>query len=370
MSRPGAEPAQIETLTAFRFFAAAWVVLYHWWPKLDVGFTPNLALKGYLGVEAFFVLSGFVISHVYLAAYEEGRFRYGGFLWARLARIYPLHLATLGGVALLAIGAGAMGASAGANVLDLASLPANLLMVHAWGLSPEAAFNHPSWSISAEWFAYLAFPAFAAVALRFRSPLQALLAALLLLFVSYILFEALTGRPLTQATIHWGALRIVPCFALGCALYLVFRTGALKSREVAWGGALMSLGAIVLLADVGAHDAFLTASFGALILSLAGLWSTGAIRRAPLFGWLGEISYSTYMICIPWQLLFVNGAAKALGLPEERLPLWLWLAGVLALIPLSAASYLLIERPARSLLKRRAPRALANRQGATLQPAT
>lgn len=368
MSRPGAEPAQIETLTALRFFAAAWVVLYHWWPKLDVGFTPNLAAKGYLGVEAFFVLSGFVISHVYLKSFEEGRFRYGGFLWARVARIYPLHLATLGAMIALAFAAGLVGASVSEGVVDWRSLPANLLMLQAWGLAPEAAFNHPSWSISAEWFAYLTFPAFAAAAVRFRRPVDAVLAALVLLFVSYSGFEHLAGYRLTEATIHWGALRIVPCFALGCAVHLLWRSGAANDRETAWGVALMSLGAIIVFADFAAPDAFLTAAFAGLILGLAGMWRSGAVKQVPVVSWLGEISYSTYMICIPWQLVFVNGCAKALGLPQERLPLWLWLVGVFALIPLSALSWWVVERPARAWLKARAPRPSRGDEGATLQP--
>ena len=370
MLRSDAEPAQIETLTALRFFAAAWVVLFHYWPTLDVHVTPNLVAKGYLGVELFFVLSGFVISHVYRAAYEEGRFRYGAFLWARLARIYPLHLATLASVAALGLAAAAAGLSVRGNVVDLASLPANLLMLHAWGLAPEAAFNHPSWSISAEWFAYLAFPAFAAVAGRFRRPREAVWAALLLLFISYSAFEALTGRPLTQATIHWGALRIVPCFALGCAVHALWRSGVLMRQGQAFVGALASGAGVIVLASLGAPDAWLTAAFGALIFSLAGLWSTGAVRSAPGLSWLGEISYSTYMICVPWKLLFVNGATRLLGLPEERLPLWLWLVGIGALIPLSALSFHLVERPTRAWMKAHSPLGGRGAAPATLQPAT
>ena len=97
------DAANIKPLTAFRFFAALWVVLYHYWPKLDVGFVPAIAAKGYLGVEAFFILSGFILCHVYLRGFGEGRFQYGDFLWNRLARVYPLHLATLVGIGAMAI---------------------------------------------------------------------------------------------------------------------------------------------------------------------------------------------------------------------------------------------------------------------------
>ena len=56
---------------------------------------PALIGKGYLGVELFFTLSGFILCHVYLQGFGEGGFKYADFLWARLARIYPVHVATL-----------------------------------------------------------------------------------------------------------------------------------------------------------------------------------------------------------------------------------------------------------------------------------
>jgi peptidoglycan/LPS O-acetylase OafA/YrhL len=71
----------------------------------------------------------------------------------------------------------------------------------------------------------------------------------------------------------------------------------------------------------------------------------------PAFVYLGEISYSTYMICVPWKIIFVNAAAKVLNLPTEKLPLGLWIIFLLAVVPLSAASYHLIEKPARSRMK-------------------
>ena len=86
-------PENLKPLTTMRFFAAAWVVLYHYWPLLVAGEKPALVARGYLGVELFFVLSGFILSHVYLESFGARTFSYGRFLWARLARIYPVHLA-------------------------------------------------------------------------------------------------------------------------------------------------------------------------------------------------------------------------------------------------------------------------------------
>lgn len=345
--------ANIRPLTSLRFFAALWVVLYHYWPKLDVGFTPQLVEKGYLGVELFFTLSGFILCHVYLSAFGEGRFRYGDFLWNRLARVYPLHLATLLGMIALGVVAGLAGFAVDADLLRWDALPANLLLLQAWGLAPAAAFNHPSWSISAEWFAYLTFPLFAWLAWRLRQRAW-IFAGLIIasLVVLYPAFERLAGLSLTQATIHWGALRIVPCFALGCAMHALWKSGAVRNLGAAALGAAFSGAGLLVAAATGAPDVLCVIAFGALILCLAGLAQHGSrFASQPGFVYLGEISYSTYMICVPWKIIFVNAAAKALNLPSEKLPLGLWIIFLASVVPLSAASYHLIEKPARARMK-------------------
>lgn len=355
-----AAPADLKPLTALRFLAALWVVLYTFWPNLDVGFTPNLAAKGYLGVELFFVLSGFILSHVYLEAVGERRYRYGGFLWARLARVYPLHLATLAGVGALGVGAVAAGMSIDAHILSWRTLPANLLMVHAWGVTDVAGWNHPSWSISAEWFAYLAFPLFAAVAWRLRNrAVGAAVGAGLLLCATYLAFERLAGFPLTQATYHWGALRIVPCFAYGCALYLIYRRGDVRHGALMAGAAALGM---AVSASLLAWDG-ITVLLGGLVI--LGLGSTANARAGVMASrpavYLGEVSYALYMVCAPWQLLAVNLAAKATGAADNRLPPWAWIAVVAALPLVAMIAHHLVERPARTWLKHLAER----RAGAT-----
>jgi peptidoglycan/LPS O-acetylase OafA/YrhL len=343
-------PTDLRSLTALRFMAAMWVAVYALWDNLAIGFEPSVIAKGYLGVELFFVLSGFILCHVYLAAAGEKRFTYRSFLWARIARVYPLHIATL--LAVMALGFAALfaGMSIDDNVMNWPSLPANLFMVHAWGLAPEAGWNHRSWSISAEWFAYLAFPVFAFVAWKLRHrPIVAVAGALALLAALYLGFHKLAGFPLTEATIKWGALRIVPCFAYGCALYLVFRRAPL-----AIPGAIAAVAAVLMIAAAWLQlwDGFIVAIAGALILALASLPNAraGWLASKPAV-YLGEISYSVYMVVVPWQLLAVNLAAKLTNAPDKHLQLFVWLAIVLALPLVAAASYHIVEFPARRALK-------------------
>ena len=346
------DAANIKSLTSLRFFAAFWVVMFHYWTNLAVGVTPVAVTKGYLGVEAFFTLSGFILCHVYLQGFGQGKFRYGDFLWNRLARVYPLHLATLLGVGLMALAASLVGITVGHNIVSWEALPANILLLHAWGLAPVSGWNHASWSISAEWFAYLTFPAFAfgAWSLRHR-PFLAVALALGLIAVLYPSFERLAGFPLTEATIKWGALRIVPCFAYGCALHALWRSGAIPARLAAPIAIVAAL-AVLATVQLGAYDAVIVMALGGLILGLACLAVAGSRFGAQsVFVYLGEISYSTYMICIPWKIISVNAATKILHIEGDQLPLIVWLVIVGALVPLSALSYHLIEKPARNRMK-------------------
>jgi peptidoglycan/LPS O-acetylase OafA/YrhL len=346
--------ANIRSLTSLRFFAAMWVVLFHYWPDLTgTEVMPGLIGKGYLGVELFFILSGFILSHVYRTAVEEGQFRYGAFLWARLARVYPLHIATLVGLGAVALAAGSAGFGVDPNILSWAALPANLTLTQAWGLAPVAGWNHPSWSISAEWFAYLTFPVFAWTALKLKDrPLLSVALAAGFLAALYTGFQAVAGFPLTKATIAWGALRIVPCFALGCALHSLWRARPAQNRQVAFAGALISGAAVLAFAALGAPDALIVTVLGGVIFFLAQLGQTGSaiLTQSPLV-YLGEISYSVYMICVPWKIVFVNAATRILQLNNNQLPLGLWLVFLVGVIPLAALSYHLIEKPAREGMK-------------------
>ena len=352
---PVATPADLRALTTLRFLAAAWVVLYTAWPHLNVGFTPVAVTKGYLGVEVFFVLSGFILSHVYLEAAGTRRYSYKGFLWARIARVYPLHLVTLAGMAVLGLGAAAAGLAVSDSLTDWRSLPAHLTLTHAWGLASASAFNHPSWSISAEWFAYLSFPAFAFVAwrLRDRPVLATVLAAAVALGI-YAAFQPLAGFSLTEATFRWGALRIVPCFLLGCALYLVYRRAPIP---FAGPVALFSGAGMLISASLGLWDPITVLFAGGLILGLGSMTNERAGPLASKAGvYLGEISYSIYMVCAPVLLVMTNVAARLTGADDKRFHIIVWL-GIVAAIPVTAMlTYHLVERPARKALRRLAER--------------
>ena len=262
----------------------------------------------------------------------------------------------------LGVAATVAGLSIDGSLTDWRALPAHLTLTHAWGLAPLSAFNHPSWSISAEWFAYLSFPAFAFVAWRLRDrPVLATGLAAVFALGLYAAFEPLAGYSLTEATFRWGMLRIVPCFALGCALYLVHRRGG-----VPFAGPVALVSAVVMMASasLGLWDAVTVLAAGGLILGLGSLDNARAGILGSKFGvYLGEISYSIYMVCAPVLLLTTNVAARLTGADDKRFHIIVWLALVAAIPVAAMVTYHLVERPARKAMRgyadRRAARAAA-----------
>src|ERR1700682_1554172 len=149
----------LSNLTPLRGIAALWIVVFHFSEIVAKFVSTNYSLllaKGYLMVDLFFIMSGFIITHVYNKKFQSGlsskNFR--DFIVARFARVYPLHFFTLALLVLL------VASSKGWNpVQDPAAITTNLLLIHSFGIHKIFTWNVPSWSISAEWWAYMLFPA-------------------------------------------------------------------------------------------------------------------------------------------------------------------------------------------------------------------
>lgn len=356
MTGARAYPDDIRPLTGLRFVAAVWVLVYHFRDHLGLDVDRlGLVAKGYLGVDLFFVLSGFILSHVYLGRFAEGRFHYGSFLWARLSRIYPVHLVTLAATILIWLVAMKMGAGFSPVAFDPAVLPQHLLLIHAWGTTPTVQWNFPSWSISAEWFAYLGFPVAAFLVLAFqRRPLIGLALAMAL-FAVMALSAQHFGLPLPEIT-RLGAIRVVPAFLTGAALYGLGRRVVLP-RKAATAGLFMATAWIVVASSFRAPDLVIWPGFAVLILSLAEGAKTGArggLGAAPLV-YLGEVSFALYMTHLPVDIAYFHALDRlAPGISGPTA--WIAWFGVFAVTLLvSMAAYHLVERPARAWMRAHDP---------------
>lgn len=148
-------------LDGLRLIASVGIVLFHYNIYLAdaIPYTRPYTQQFPYFVDLFFVISGIVIAMVYADGVGDLR-RYFSFLSLRLARLYPLHLVTL--LFYAAIGWMVLrGAVAVLNTdrYDFHDFLPNLLLVHAWGFGNGFTFNYVSWSVSAEFFCYLIFPA-------------------------------------------------------------------------------------------------------------------------------------------------------------------------------------------------------------------
>src|SRR3954454_23635049 len=144
-STPTRRPSRLDALTGLRFWFAFLVVVHHSLQHWFGNRVYPVADFGYIGVDFFFVLSGFVLTWSWRPEVSAGRF-----WWNRVARIWPLHLTTL----VLAVVAGV-----GVAISGVALVP-NLLLVQAWWPQQHVyfGFNAVSWSLSCEVFFYLCFP--------------------------------------------------------------------------------------------------------------------------------------------------------------------------------------------------------------------
>ena len=360
---PNSIPKSLPGLTGLRGLAALWVVLYHYChlylPALDAGCLGGLMAKGYLAVDLFFLLSGFVLAHVYSEAAERKGFGFfRAFMRARVARIYPLHLMVLAAFVAMAF------AVRGIHYyqdgfytplpLDgprsLEALAANVLMLQ--GLQAgDLSWNYPAWSISVEFAAYLLFPL--AVGFLWRASGRSLLVAAIAALAAIWTLAYVVGGDMNQWDGPTALWRCLPQFFLGCICYRVYRHGLID--PAGWAGYAM-VAAIVLL-YVGVSDVVVLTLFPLLILCTVRARGVPArvLNARPLV-LLGEVSYSLYLIHG-----FVQHAAthvlNALELDQTEFTVgqsWLALAlMLLAVFVLSAASYRFFEKPMRRWLNQR-----------------
>ena len=363
MSAPREHHGQLHALTGIRGIAAWFVVLYHIRLSL-AGILPGQVIAafgyGYLAVDLFFMLSGFVLWLNYGARFREGGLGEApAFWWRRIARIWPLHIAILGALVAFALMLLATGRNTAA--FPFAELPLHVLLIQNWGFTDALSWNHPAWSISAELAAYLLFP-FLALAADWDRQRSVTLAGtgVVLVIALHLLFSANGHADLGADIPHLGLWRCLAEFAIGILLCALWR----RLREAGRAGwPLMLLSVIVLAAGVlaGAAQTWLVPlAFALFLLGLA--LDRGVIASLlshPILRWPGEWSYSTYLAHIPIWIAF------KLFFVDESLQIgWPALAAYLFLVGLGSATlYHLLEKPAQKWFNLHPPAALANRTG-------
>lgn len=368
--QPALSTSEIGALTSLRAPLAWWVVIYHlaapsYWlgQFMAPGLVFDLVGCGYVAVDIFFLLSGYILGRVY-ADIAHGQWR--AYAVARIARLWPLHLFAL----LLCLPFVLRGDWGWWLPVMLAVCA---MGIQAWIPPWSLAINPPAWSIADEAFFAAIFPACQRILRLVTRPI---------LLIGMIVVAWLAGLIFTWAVAHgsvawtWSAveshgptnawdnfvrffplLRVTEFFA-GMAL-------AAWHRQVGGRGDgrwLVPLGLILLLAPltfVGneipyllVHNGLLLPGAAALIIGLCDRRWDGTWLCHPLALLLGRASFAMYLLHTP-VLMLCNSLFKHFSAGWDP-GLLCKIITYLVLVQASAVlAHLWIEEPARRFVRRR-----------------
>jgi peptidoglycan/LPS O-acetylase OafA/YrhL len=345
--------ADIRSLTGVRGVAAVVIVVYHFGKfhldrnsGVDVWSVPH----GYMPVDMFFMLSGFVIGLVYRDAFlSEPLKNYRAFLIKRVARLYPAYLA-LCALYALKIAAGLTGEETFARFSGL-DIVGNLLMLVGWGLHIYPLIG-VSWASSAELGSYIAAPVLLRYTLEKGVTAWAgcVVFSVLVIYLISISGEGASG-PLDVVSVDsfLPLLRAIAGFTLGLATFRF--AGYLDGLSATAQDALVVaiLGLIVAAAVCVADDLLIYMLFIPFIAIL----SRDGRAAQLLFGnrlvyHLGVISYSIYLIH-PLFLTFAERSSRHFGSTLTAYVICV-LVSFAAIWLLSYLSYRLVEIPGRQFV--------------------
>src|SRR5690606_15027153 len=282
----------LTTLTPLRGIAALIVVAFHsnlqMVAFMPIG-QPHVITAGWLWVDFFFVLSGFILCYVYADNFKNSinAAGYWKYIKARFARVYPLHFVTtvwclVGALIIITYGIGFHPFYR--DMFDPLSAIPSLFLVQSLGLYITAPLNTPSWSLSTEWWMYMVFPLLVPVFHRLGTLGKAIaLAAIasLFLIVKYYLGPTNLpfpgGSPSLDVVADFGIFRCMAGFLLGMFLFTLYQESAgYKFFRKSWVFALFFFGALTAM-QFGVEDILVIAIFPFIILSAA--YNTTAVKK-------------------------------------------------------------------------------------------
>ncbi|WP_205082751.1 acyltransferase family protein [Paracraurococcus ruber] len=342
-ARPATDAAARHAgLTRLRFFLIGWVVLYHLNLPLHVAdgwpWAGPLLWHGYLGVDGFFLLSGFALWLGYGTRPPRGAAGIGRFLLRRVAKIWPLHLAALLALALLVAVITALGVPINdPDRFAARDFVLQMLLLNGWETTERFSWNYPSWALSVEWAGYLAFPALLAGLLRLPRSLAALVPVLG--FAGLWLLAQHPPNNSLNHTLHLGLVRFGLEFAIGLGLGRLATEGRMP-RALPW------LAAAALPAGLWLwQDALAVLGLAGVMLAVwqAGLRATAPARPGLLLR-LGEASFGIYL---GWVFVEVGvvGAIRLLQ-PGFAGSLAIMAAGFVATLAVGWCAWRWVEVPA------------------------
>jgi len=361
----------LPSLTPLRGIAALLVLLHHltthYLPTIgnSVAVYSSLLRNSFLLVDFFFILSGFILAHLYFDRLHGDQIKpqYREFLVARLARIYPVHLATLLAMFVLAIaqrvaqihnqGLHAYLQTGWLNMglMDIGGLVLNFSLLQA--LPPNATMNQPAWSIGAEWFAYLAFPMLLLPIRLIPTFNKYLCIPIVLIGLGWIEWQYgtldLSGLP--------GVLRcLLECW-LGVTIYGYFKDNQVEQGQRPNLILILALLASAMVMHFNWYQTLAIMPLAIVIYSAVKNtgWPSDILNSRPL-KLLGDISFSVYMthwVVMSWILWLWKGVAGK-GIQDSfnlNVSILVLIGTTTLILLISYASYRRIEVPFRGILR-------------------
>lgn len=340
----------IASLDGIRAVAIMAVLLFHIWP--------NSLRGGFVGVDIFFVLSGFLITSIIADDVREGQFSFKEFYLRRVQRLLPNAILTVvGTVSLWALFLPSYSTAQPAThglwtLFNLSNIYAWRALDGYWGEASEWAPLTHFWSLGVEEQFYLLFPASLLLLVRYQfGRVQVWMTALCALSFILCIYATYTHP--------WAAFNFLPTrlweLLMGAVLAinlgkkwhgLLSVGGALLYERLAWMGCGLILLSFFLVDRVGRFPGYaaLFPTAGTVCL-IAGISATSVMSRllsSRFFAGTGKLSYSLYLWHWP---LIVFGRTQA---ERNDIPVLIGAAaGGLLAIPVSWVAYTYVEKPLR-----------------------
>lgn len=326
-------------IDGLRALAVGLVIGYH--------FFPNHVRAGFIGVDIFFVISGYLISSIILGQLERGGFSYRAFYTRRINRIFPALALVL--IANLVLGWYALlideFQAFGKHVAASSAFLSNFALWKEAGYFDSAAHTKPLlhlWSLAIEEQFYIGWPLLLSVIVGGRRRLLTIVALIAAASFTYNVYAA--GHD-PAAAYYSPASR---CWQLGVGGLLAYAQGHLRYRMPLSGDVRATIGVVSLFVAIlliGSHDypgwwALLPTVGTALLIS----GGDGALVNRMVFAWrplvwLGLISYPLYLWHWP-VLVWAKLVSMTDSVPAS------WRVGLIALSVLLAwLTYVSLEKP-------------------------
>jgi peptidoglycan/LPS O-acetylase OafA/YrhL len=366
-----AHPAvqHLDALTSLRFFAALYVLMFHYTSISGSIFEGQVVRLGYTGVTFFFVLSGFILAHNYHQvdfAKPGAIFRY---VLARFSRIYPVYLLSLlAGMPFLLVSFGKV-TSGVTTTMAASSLLVAPFGLQAWFPGTACSLNCPSWSISVEAFFYLMLPFLLAPIMR--TPLKSLLATLSCWLVatavymwvwaiispqgSVLLSQPSPTQEIAAQWIKYFPPGRLPEFCLGLVLYPLWKRQPQRFNSSSMLCVFLVVATILTqtpnIPDIALHNGLSAVAWAPLILGAASM--KGGVLSLPICEFLGRISFSLYLLHLPIFSAVLAFENRTLGrmLVTQHPTMLIVLTAALAIV-CSAVVFVWVEEPMRRKISR------------------